>query len=59
MFFAVLLAHALAGEVLVLRPLVSDPASRPGIDSCSRLSASFAIAGLIAWRSAPTAAAAC
>jgi signal transduction histidine kinase len=54
-FFAALLALALAGEVLVLRPLVltnDDPVS--GIDIVFALvGGSFAISGLVAWRRRP------
>ena len=54
-FFAVLLAVALAGEVLVLRPLVLDPdAPVSGIDIVFGLvGGSFAVAGLVAWHQRP------
>jgi len=54
-FFAVLLAVALAGEVLVLRPLVLDPdAPVSGIDIVFGLvGGSFAVAGLVAWHKRP------
>ena len=54
-FFAVLLAVALAGEVLVLRPLVIDPeVPVSGIDVVFGLvGGSFAISGLVAWHKRP------
>ena len=54
-FFAVLLALALVGEVLVLRPLVIDPdVPISGIDVVFGLvGGSFAISGLLAWHKRP------
>jgi signal transduction histidine kinase len=54
-FFVVLLALALVGEVLVLRPILStDDVPVSGIDVVFGLvGGSFAVSGLIAWRRRP------
>jgi signal transduction histidine kinase len=54
-FFVVLLALALVGEVLVLRPILSaDDVPVSGIDVVFALvGGSFAVSGLIAWRRRP------
>ena len=54
-FFAALLALALVGEVLVLRPIVAtDDVPVNGIDVVFGLvGGSFAVSGLIAWRRRP------